>query len=197
MNRLTLLLFCGVLACQNGSKQAPAPRDRATALACSTALPLGPPLQAFLSRARAAHHRADLLEEDSAEQAVAALLPMLDTPAELGNPLPVEALEVKADTLARIAELEVQLARFDAAALHVELGLRLVPDVNYYRGRLFEVLGLLEEARHRAAKAKNDQNSARLAKERALAAFEEGMKIQAEVIRRHPPAPTEGAPRSP
>jgi hypothetical protein len=134
--------------------------------------PVEPTLVAFLGRARAAHHRADLLEDKlELEQALAELGkvtggPMADRAVEFA-----EIREVLADTRARMADLESRLGRPDEALREVAAGLELATEVTYFRGHLLEIRGLVEERRGRALA------------ERALDAFEQSMTVQAEVIR--------------
>ncbi len=109
---------------------------------------IDPTLLAFLSRARAAHHRADLLEaDDQLEPAARELSAIVDGPLPRGGPSLAEVREVLADTLARRAELSSRLGRHDAAAADVDRGLSLAAEVSYFRGHLYEVRGLVEERR--------------------------------------------------
>ncbi len=109
---------------------------------------IDPALLAFLSRARAAHHRADLLEsDDQLETAARELSAIVDGPLPPGGASLPEVREVLADTLARRADLSSRLGRHDAAAADVDRGLSLATAVSYFRGHLFEVQGLVEERR--------------------------------------------------
>jgi len=147
-----------------------------------TGTPVDPVLMSFIGSARAAHHLADGREEagdmPGAESALRALL---------DGPLPpkrdaAEVREVLADTRARLADLESRRGDFDAAAKSVDSGLGLVPESSYFRGHLFETRGLVEERRTKALTAAGDLGGAAKARERALAAFEEAMRIQQAVI---------------
>ena len=152
--------------------------------------PVDPTLLAFLSRARAAHHRAD---DPESRGDFAASIRELE--ALLGGPLPrgeaaPEVREVLADTRARLADLRSRAGDYDRAEQDVAEGLRLVPEPSYFRGHLIEVRGLAEERRSKALVAAGDTARAEAAKQRALAAFREAMEIQAAVIERTaPPAP--------
>jgi len=155
--------------------------------ACSTetvTTPVDPALLAFLSRARSAHHIADGQEEQHPELALATLRTIVDGPLPgRAEARPAEVREVLADTGARIADLESQRQDFEGAVKSVAKALLSVPDPSYFRGHLFEVLGLVEERRaqflsHAGKAAESEQ-----ARARALAAFEQSMSIQAEVIR--------------
>ena len=132
---------------QSASDQPPpecvSPADSAT--------PVDPALLAFLSRARAAHHRADLLEEKGKiEPAVAELRKVINGPVPRAQTPYVEVGEVMADTRARIADLLSQLDQFEDAMHEVEAGLGLAKQQSYFRGHLFEVRGLVEERRAKA-----------------------------------------------
>lgn len=163
----------------------------------STESPVDPTLLAFLSRARAAHHMADLREDDDAAGAIAALSAVVDGPIpDHKGVTPAEAREVLADTQARLADLESRLFRFDSALRRIGLALGWVPDIGYFRGHLFETRGLVEQRyAEQLAKSEHPAESA-AAKARALAAFETAMQIQAEVIRQTPSNPRR-TPRDP
>jgi tetratricopeptide (TPR) repeat protein len=120
----------------------------------ASAVPVDPALLAFLSRARAAHHRADLLEENRPRAAVEVLEAFLDGPLPQGGTSLAEVREVLADTYARTADLRSQIGDYATATLHVARGLELAPEASYLRGHLFEVRGLVEE---RLAGAKRQQ----------------------------------------
>ena len=150
--------------------------------------PVDPVLLAFLSRARAAHHLADQYEEQNdLAGAIAPLEKLVHGPVPGGANPPPEAREVLSDTRARLADLESRLGRFDAAAEDVDEGLKLAPKASYYEGHLFEVRGQLEERRSKALAKSGDADQAKQARDRALAAFEKSMKIQAAVIKKAVP----------
>ena len=110
-----------------------------------------PALVAFLGRARAAHHRADLMEDRvELEPALAELAKVTEGPRSDRAADFAEIREVLADTRARMADLESRLGRYDEAEREVEKGLGLATEVTYFRGHLFEVRGLVEERRSRA-----------------------------------------------
>jgi hypothetical protein len=145
--------------------------------------PVDPVLMSFLGSARAAHHLADGREEKGdLSGAEAALGSLID------GPLPpkrdaAEVREVIADTRARLADFRSRRGDFDRALADVQKGLDLVPEQSYFRGHLFETRGLVEERRTKALTASGDQAGAAQARERALAAFEEAMRIQQAVIK--------------
>jgi tetratricopeptide (TPR) repeat protein len=137
----------------------------------------------FISSARSAHHLADGREEKGdLPGAEAALVALLDGPLPPKRDAP-EVREVLADTRSRLADFKSRRGDFDAALGDVEKGLGLVPEQSYFRGHLFETRGLVEERRTKALAAAGDQTGAEKAKERALAAFEEAMRIQQGVIK--------------
>jgi hypothetical protein len=141
------ILFAA-LVCALGVLALPGCRQRTDEL---NQRPVDPALVAFLGRARAAHHRADLLEDKlELEPALAELRkvtegPMVDRAADFA-----EIREVLADTRARMADLESRLGRYDAADRDIAQGLELATEVTYFRGHLFEVRGLVEERRSHA-----------------------------------------------
>jgi hypothetical protein len=154
----------------------------------ATGTPVDPRLMAFLSRARAAHHLADLKEDGEPAAAVVALVSIVDgpIPGRVGAPA-AEAREVIADTQARIAELQSRLRQFDAALGRIDTALGWVPEVSYFRGHLFETRGLVEQRRGDDLARLGRASEAQAAKSRALIAFEQAMQIQADVIRQTPP----------
>lgn len=142
-------------------------------------------LMAFLSEARALHHQANLREDAgdlagaiaSMERLVAAQRPHPERPAP-------EVDEVLADAYARLAELRLRKGDLTSAADAVARGLERAPDPTYFRGRLVEVQGLVEEARAaELADAGRPEEAAR-ARERAIQLLEEVVRIQDQVIKR-------------
>ena len=156
----------------------------APACACDDDEPVvDPTLLAFLSMARSAHHDADLaLESGDRATAAAALDRVVKAPWP--GKRPPEVIEVTADTLARIADLESEDGRFDEAARHVEEGIALATEPTHFRGRLFEVRGLVEERRAKALKDKGDADGAERARKTAMESFGQAMDIQEDVIGR-------------
>ncbi len=146
--------------------------------------PVDQALLAFLSRARAAHHRADQREDaGDIAQAVAELDALVGGPLLAGRKAP-EVNEVLADTRARLADLRSRQGAFNRAEADVKSGLALLEGPSYFQGHLFEVQGLLEERRAKALAGSGDTAGAEHAKERALAAFQKAMEVQATVIER-------------
>jgi hypothetical protein len=147
-----------------------------------------PVLLAFLSQARSAHHAADQREAGGdLGGALKVLQELTRAPRPPGKP--PEVGEVLADTHARIADLLSRSQNFDEASRAVEVGLEHAPAASYFRGHLFEVKGLVEERRAKDLHEKARGPEADQARERSLSAYEEAMKIQAEVIQKaSPPA---------
>ena len=100
-----------------------------------------PALLAFLSKAKAVHHRADIAEQDDdLAGAVAALAQLTSGPIPQGrgpngDQAPPEAREVLADTLARMAELDSRRGKFDEGKAHIDRGLTLAVETTHFRGR--------------------------------------------------------------
>jgi len=160
-------------------------RSAAQPAACE---PAGAPvvdsvLLAFLSKARAAHHKADLSEASGDVAGAIASLEGLAKGARPGGdkPLP-EAAEVLADTYARLADLRSGRGEFEQAIGDVDAGLALATSTTYFRGHLFEVRGLVEERRAKSLEAKNDRDGAQRSRKAAIDAFDEAVRIQDEVI---------------
>lgn len=166
-------------------------RDSAPTTAVSAeplpASAVNPALVAFLSKARAAHHRADLAETEGNRTAAIRALTSVVTGAlppggGKGAERTPEVREVLADTYARLADLESLEGDFEGALEDVEDGLELVPDVTYFRGHLFEVRGLVEERHAKKLKEKGDAAGAAAAEDRAKAAFDQAIDVQELVI---------------
>lgn len=145
--------------------------------------PVDPRLMAFLSRARAAHHEADLHEGDL-EKSLGPLIALVDGPVPTGNQeTPIEVREVLADTYARIADLESQRQRFDEADKRVTRALEWVQPVSYFRGHLLETRGLIAERRAAQLAQSGELEASKRSKLSAIEAFEQAMEVQAQVIR--------------
>ena len=141
-----------------------------------------PKLMAFLSKARAAHHEADLAEQaGDTKRAIAVLQQLVGGPRPPGPAAP-EVIEVIADTFARLADLESAAGDFDAARKDVDRGLELATTPTHFRGHLFEIEGVIEERRAKALAAKGDAPGAEQAKQAAIKAFQQAIEIQDEVI---------------
>lgn len=164
-------------------RAAEAPPAAAPACACEDQPVVDPPLLAFLSLARAAHHEADLaMDANDRAKAIASLERV--TKASWQGKKPPEVVEVTADTLARLADLRSEDGKFDEAARDVDAGIALATEPTHYRGRLFELRGVVEQRREKALKEKGDKAAAAKAHEVAMDAFEQAMSIQEDVIGR-------------
>jgi hypothetical protein len=162
---------------------------RAGDTAASDCVPVGETvvdraLVAFLSKARAAHHEADLaLEGGDTELAIAALEGLVGGPRPGHGESPPEVAEVLADTWARLADIQSDLGDSSAALGCVAEGIALAPAPTHFRGHLFEVKGVVLERQAKALDASGDVEGAARAKAAAVDAFEAAIKIQDQVIR--------------
>jgi len=144
-----------------------------------------PALLAFLSKAKAVHHKADVAQDEGDRAgALKALEGLIDGPRPKGEPPSPEVREVLADTLGRTAELRSELEDYEGAVRDLARGLKLVPQRNLFRGRLMEVTGVVEQRRHEALIEAGDDEAAAEAKTRAIEAFDAAVSIQDEVIRK-------------
>lgn len=176
---LGLIALASLAACSRREPE----RIGQTPCLCDSARPVvDQALVAFLSKARAAHVRADALEEKDPAAAILSLESLVKGPVPPGDA--PEANEVQADTRARLAELRARTDQFDEARKDVERGLALVPDTTYFRGHLYEVLGFVEERQAESRAKAGDKAGADAARKRAVEASERAVSIQDEVIRR-------------
>lgn len=169
---------------RGGAPPAPQPAASPGAqCACDDQPVVDPTLLAFLSMARAAHHEADLaVEAGDRPTAITALERVVKAP--WSGKKPPEVVEVTADTLARLADLRSEDGKFEEAVRDVNDGIALAAEPTHFRGRLFEVRGLVEERRSRALKEKGDAAGADKARKAAMESFGQAMDIQEEVIAR-------------
>lgn len=186
---LVLSLGLGLAGCAQQSSHDdrvddPSPGPAASpACACDDEPVVDPRLLAFLSLARAAHHDADLaVETGDRASAVASLDRVVRAPWP--GKKPPEVVEVMADTLARKADIESEDGKFEEAARDVADGIALATEPTHFRGRLFEVRGLVEERRAKALEEKGDTESAGRARKAAKESFLQAMDIQEDVIGR-------------
>jgi tetratricopeptide (TPR) repeat protein len=171
-----IVLCLLALAGCSRDERAPAPCPEVDAGAA-----VDPALLGFLSAARSAHHRADLLEQSGDVAGAMRALEALLTGAKPAGKRP-EVDEVLSDTHARLADLYSRQGQLSQARRAIEAGLELTPEPTYFRGHLFEVRGLVEEREAESLGKAGKAEEARQAKERALSAFEEAMRIQQRVI---------------
>jgi len=172
---------CLALAChERAALPEPAPSALTPCPEVATGTPVDKVLVAFLGKARAAHHSADLLEDKQDRAGAVRVLEGLLTAKRI--PERPEAQEVVADTRARLADLKSELGRFDEAAREVDSGLALVKGTTYYRGHLLEMRGLVHERHAKQLRTQGDLGAAKVAEEAALEAFEASMRVQQQVI---------------
>ncbi len=142
-------------------------------------------LMAFLSEARALHHRANLEEEASnLPGAAAAMQRLVDARRPHEGTKTPEVEEVLADAYARLAELHLRQNALGPAADAVKAGLAHAPEPTYFRGHLIEVDGLIEEARASSLADAGKLEEAARAREKAIQLLEEVVRIQDQVIQR-------------
>jgi tetratricopeptide (TPR) repeat protein len=177
---VSVALCLGVTACAEG--EAPT-RDHAPTASAAPSVqrqPVDAALIAFLSKARAAHHQADLAEtKEDVKGAIGFLEAIPNGTLPKQGP---EVIEVLADAHARLGDLKSRDGRFDDAAKEVDRGLALAKETTHFRGHLFEVRGVIEERRMEALAKAGDTAGAEKAKQAALAAFEKAVEIQDAVI---------------
>lgn len=180
----------GLGACANKplDSASTAPAQAATTCAraecaCAGEVVVDPALLAFLSKARSAHHQADLAEDEKdPKRALAALTQITSGPLPGGEPPPAEVAEVIADARARLADLESAAGDLDAALREIDAGLAYAVTPTHFRGHLFEVKGIVLERRIAALKEKGDAKGALRVKGEAITAFNEAIEIQNKVI---------------
>lgn len=183
-------LGLGACARDEGALDGPAPlassravKGGAPACACAGEVVVDPALLAFLSKARAAHHQADLAEDaKDTKGALAALGQIITGPLPGGAPVPAEVAEVIADARARLADLESSAGDVEAALREIDAGLAYAVTPTHFRGHLFEVKGIVLERRIAALKEKGDSAGVERVKGEAIAAFNEAIEIQNKVI---------------
>jgi tetratricopeptide (TPR) repeat protein len=141
-------------------------------------------VMAFLSKARAAHHEANVKEQQGKlAEAIAPLEQLVKSPLPRpGTPVP-EVEEVLADTYARLADLKLQLGDIDGAEKDIDAGLAHASEPSYYRGHLLEVQGIAEE--QRAARLADAGNAveAQSARSHAITLLRQAVEIQDQVIK--------------
>jgi tetratricopeptide (TPR) repeat protein len=138
---------------------------------------------AYLSLARAAHHEADILEEQGdVDGAITALERIVHAP----RPHPGEAVpeieETLADAHARLADLRTTKGDLDGAERDVKDGLEHAKEPTYFRGELLTAYGVLEHKRAEKATAAGQTAAANTARDHAVSLLKEAMDIQERVI---------------
>jgi tetratricopeptide (TPR) repeat protein len=138
-------------------------------------------LLAWLSKARTLHHLADMSEAEGAlDRAIAPLEQLAGGEA----PRTPETDEVLADTFARLADLRVRRGELERAEQDVDQGLRHAPAATYFRGHLLEVRGLVFEKLSESLAKAGKRAEAEEARQKAMRASLEAVRLQDEVIGR-------------
>jgi hypothetical protein len=178
---LTAALFSAAILLGGCSRASREP-DRACPCEETAGKPVDPVLLAWLSKARTLHHLADVSEDDgSLDKAITALDDLVGGTLPPGPP--AEASEVMADTYARLAELRARRGEYDRADKDVASGLRFAPNPTYFRGHLLEVRGLVFEKQSAELEKAGKSADAKRAREKAVTASIEAVRIQDEVIK--------------
>lgn len=142
-------------------------------------------VMAYLSKARALHHEANVEEAaGNVAGAIASLETLTKSPIPRpGTKIP-EIEEVLADAYARLADLRLQRGDLDGAAKDVDAGLEHASAPTYFRGHLLEVQGIIEEARaaHFADAGRPDE--AARARQKAVEVLRQAVDVQDQVIQR-------------
>ena len=185
--RLAVILWAGVAGCSRGDDH-----EGPKTCACedANAKAIDQALLAWLSKARSLHHLADLAEGEetpgdagaaSIDKAIGRLDQLVTGAVPAGNP--PEVREVLADTYARLAELRARRGDFERADKDVTAGLGFAPDKTYFRGHLLEVRGLVYDKLSQNLEKAGKSAEAKLARQRALQASFEAVRMQDEVIK--------------
>lgn len=170
-------LVAGVTACQEQAD--PGGPSRAGSGAPNK-VAVDTKLVAFLSKARAANHAADLsIAKGDTRGAIEHLLRVTEAPRPSLSP---EVVEVLADAHARLAELWSEEGDFTEASREVNDGLELATEVTLFRANLFMARGIVEERRMKALEAAGDEKGAAAARDAALQALDTAMTLQERVI---------------
>ncbi len=166
------------LSCSAGKGTKPSPSGSS-----SSAPVVDSELLAYLSLARALHHEANLDEAENKTDHAIRTLERLVAAKRPGAAFP-EVGEVLADTHARLAELRLRSGALDAALADVRSGRAEVAKGSYFDGHLFEVEGMIEEARSVGLADAGKVEAAREARDLARARLREAVRIQETVIER-------------
>jgi hypothetical protein len=173
-----LLVAIGVGACSRADGGAPAARagDAGPVFDLET--------MAFLSKARALHHEANVKEEAGDARGAAAEVERIVRAAvpHAGAAVIPEVEEVLADAWARLAELDVRLGDTEGAERAAKEGLSHAREPTYFRGHLLEVEGIAQESRGAALADAGDGVGAASARRAAMRLLEEAVAVQDGVI---------------
>jgi hypothetical protein len=180
----SIALVALVALVDTGCAERSAPPAPPPACSCAPGEPVvDPALLAFLSKARASHHEADIAEDANDDRrAITVLVQLVEGPLPGGKQPPPEVAEVIADTHARLADLKSRSGDIDEALASIAEGLKRATAPTHFRGHLFEIKGIVLERRLEALKAKGDLAGAERARALAIDAFHEAIEIQNKVI---------------
>jgi hypothetical protein len=138
---------------------------------------------AFLSKARAIHHEANLREEEGDPRGAAAQVArIVGANRPHREQVVPEIEEVLADAWARLAELDVRIGDVRGAEDAAREGLTHAHEPTYFRGHLLEVQGIAEEARAAVLADAGDDPGAEKARATAMRLLEEAVLVQDQVI---------------
>jgi tetratricopeptide (TPR) repeat protein len=139
-------------------------------------------LVAYLSRARALHHEANIKEEMGDHDGAIASMDRL-TSLKFSRAGAPEVEEVLADAFARRAEIELSSGKLEDAKTSLAKGLDHAHEPTYFRGHLVEVSGLVDEALAKKLADAGRADEAKKTQERALTELEEAISIQDKVLK--------------
>lgn len=141
-------------------------------------------VMAFLSKARALHHEANVQEAaGNVAGAVASLDTLVQSPVPRPGTKVPEVEEVLADAFARLADLRLQQGDLDRALADVQAGLAHAEAPTYFRGHLLEVEGSIEEARASRLADGGRPEEVERARAKALLVLRQAVDVQDQVIR--------------
>jgi hypothetical protein len=142
-------------------------------------------VMAYLSKARAVHHEANIKEgAGDLDGALVALGVLITTPRPHPQSRVAEVAEVLADTHARRAEILLAQSKLDDARREITAGLEHAREDSYFRGHLLEVAGLIEEADSKKLTERGDLARAETARKKAIGYLADAVAVQDRVIRR-------------
>ena len=174
---VTLAAVLAVVGCSRSDRSAPraAEADAGPVFDVET--------MAFLSKARALHHEANLREEGGDLRGAAAQMERI---VRANRPHPGQVVpeveEVLADAWARLAELDLRTGELKGAEKAAKEGLTHAREPTYFRGHLLEVQGIAEESRFAALADAGDSRGAEKARAAAMRLLEEAVAVQDQVI---------------
>lgn len=137
-------------------------------------------LLAALGLAQGYQHQADELAElGRRDEAIARVQEVLEIPFPRGAP---EGEDVRLDAWGRLAELRLDGGDEAGAEAAVDRGLGEAHRVSYFKARLFAVRGRVLQARAARLREAGEVEASRQASRDAIAAFEQSIEINREVL---------------